>query len=323
MSGIVSSIHINMITYICVLNRSICMPSRVNSSPLTPPPPPEIIPYGKRSLEGIPYSKPSHCRTSPGGGGGGLYHVVKLPNLLSIFPPHTHFMIREQITWQIVHPEIIPYDKRSSWRNTIWLSRYYISIHHPPPPPPRGKFCHGILFGGGGGFPYGIICPWGSSAMGFLPRGRLGLPYGGGGKKSHRWGTFTIWYFIRGGRDSMGGGGVKSHVTPVFHYLAILTLYSLRMQQSHSMQTHIICTFWDLDQIEGTKSPGKLQASFKDGFNYVLDIIEYVGCIAHNRMKKFPGEVYVYDQIRLYEKLLCVCKRAIMIYYMKYRSNID
>ena len=37
---------------------------------------------------------------------------------------------------------------------------------------------------------------------------RLG---GGGGGESHRWGTFTIWYFIRGGggvgNEIHGGGG--------------------------------------------------------------------------------------------------------------------
>ena len=38
---------------------------------------------------------------------------------------------------------------------------------------------------------------------------RLG---GGGGGESHRWGTFTIWYFIRGGGGGMGKemhGGIQ------------------------------------------------------------------------------------------------------------------
>ena len=58
---------------------------------------------------------------------------------------------------------------------------------------PLGKFCHGISSGGGGGecLPCGIISPWGSSAMGFLPG--EGLPYG-----IPSWGTFAIWYNFRG-----------------------------------------------------------------------------------------------------------------------------
>ena len=55
---------------------------------------------------------------------------------------------------------------------------------------PLGKFCHGITFLGGI-LPYGIISPWGSSALGFLPG--EGLPYG-----IPSWGTFAIWYNFRG-----------------------------------------------------------------------------------------------------------------------------
>ena len=38
---------------------------------------------------------------------------------------------------------------------------------------------------------------------------------GGGGKKFHRWGTFTMWYFIRGKEIHGGGGGGERtyHVT--------------------------------------------------------------------------------------------------------------
>ena len=57
---------------------------------------------------------------------------------------------------------------------------------------PLGKFCHRISSGGGGeGLPYGIISPWGDSAMGFLLG--EGLPYG-----IPSWGTFAIWYNFRG-----------------------------------------------------------------------------------------------------------------------------
>ena len=82
------------------------------SPPLTPPPPPppEIIPYGKRSplkdaiWQTFPRKK-SHGRTSPG---GKEYHMVN--------PPHTNFMMRKQIPWQIVPPpppEMIPHGKCS------------------------------------------------------------------------------------------------------------------------------------------------------------------------------------------------------------------
>ena len=55
------------------------------------------------------------------------------------------------------------------------------------PPPPPGEVLPWDVFRGGGGLPYGIIPPWGSSAMGFPPG--EGLP---------SWGTLAIWYNFRG-----------------------------------------------------------------------------------------------------------------------------
>ena len=58
--------------------------------------------------------KKSHGRTSPG---EKQYHNYgkASPSMVDLPPPppYTHFLIREQIPWQIVPPEIIPYGKRS------------------------------------------------------------------------------------------------------------------------------------------------------------------------------------------------------------------
>ena len=111
---------------LCYVMLCACMSKRVshgNSSLLTPHPP-EIIPYGKRSprkntiWQTYPRKK-SHGRTSTG---EKQYHYYgkASPSMLDLPPPHTHFLIREQIQWQIVPPEIIPYGKRSPRKNTIW-----------------------------------------------------------------------------------------------------------------------------------------------------------------------------------------------------------
>ena len=107
------NIHYHALSWICWCHMGIL-----------PPPPPEIIPYGKRPLwrntiwQTFPRKK-SHGRTSPG---GKQYHMVKFPLYGKYSPPptHTNFMIREQIPWEIVPAEIIPYGKRSPWRNIIW-----------------------------------------------------------------------------------------------------------------------------------------------------------------------------------------------------------
>ena len=49
-------------------------------------------------------------------------------------------------------------------------------VHHMVLFPPGEVLLWDFFRGGGGGSPYGIIPPWGSSAMGFLPG--EGLPYG-------------------------------------------------------------------------------------------------------------------------------------------------
>ena len=78
----------------------------------------------------------------------------------------------------------------------------------------RGKVCHSVFLQVEG-LPYGIISPWGSSPIGFLPGGGGGgLPHGiippgevllwdfFRGKVCHKvflhWGTFAIWYNFRG-----------------------------------------------------------------------------------------------------------------------------
>ena len=97
-------------------------------------PDPEIIPYGKRSpwrntiWETFPRKK-FHDRTSPG---GETIPYGKASPLYGKSLPHTHtnFMMREQIPWQIVPPEIIrymanvphegiPYGKPSPGRNPM------------------------------------------------------------------------------------------------------------------------------------------------------------------------------------------------------------
>ena len=54
----------------------------------------------------------------------------------------------------------------------------------------------------------------------------------GGGEKSHRWGTFTIWYFIRGKEIHGGGGG--SHVTPDSPYSGNM-MYPQQKHQFHTI----------------------------------------------------------------------------------------
>ena len=61
---------------------------------------------------------------------------------------------------------------------------------------PLGKFCYGISSGGRFAIWYGIISPWGSSVIGFLPRG-------GGGEVCHMVlspppGEVLLWDFFRG-----------------------------------------------------------------------------------------------------------------------------
>ena len=132
------------------------------------------------------------------------YHnMVKVPHLWDFSPPpppqKKSHMLSQYYIWNLC------------WR------RYAI----------EGKVCHMALFppgevlpweifrggGGGEGLSYGIIFPWGNSAMGFLPGIRFAiwnyfphrevllwdffrggsLPYG-----IPSWGTFAIWYNFRG-----------------------------------------------------------------------------------------------------------------------------
>ena len=78
----------------------------------------------------------------------------------------------------------------------------------PPPPPGRNPMAE---------LSHGEIIPYGKSPPTQIPYALLGQHVrfffrgGGGGEKSHRWGTFTIWYLIWGKEIH---GGRKSHVTP-------------------------------------------------------------------------------------------------------------
>ena len=56
----------------------------------------------------------------------------------------------------------------------------------------------------------------------------------GGGEKSHRWGIFTIWYFIRGKEIHGGGGGGESHVTPDSPYSGNV-MYPQQNNQFHTI----------------------------------------------------------------------------------------
>ena len=97
-----------------------------------------------------------------------------------------------------VTPEGIPYGKPSPGRNpiaevpqgnnTIWQA-------FPPEEIPWQNFPL-----------YGKSPPTQSPYVILGQHVRFVLGGGGGGEKSHRWPTFTIWYFIRG-REIHGGGG--------------------------------------------------------------------------------------------------------------------
>ena len=111
------------------------------------------------------------------------------------------------LPYGIIFPgEVLPWDLFRGGGGEICPIWYYFL--------PLGKFCHRISSGGGGGVLYGIISPWGSSVIGFLPGGGEvchygiippcgnsamrfllgeGLPYG-----IPSWGTFAIWYNFRG-----------------------------------------------------------------------------------------------------------------------------
>ena len=131
------------------------------------------------------------------------YHMVKVPHLWDFSPP-------PPLPKQAAHAVPIIHIWNLCWRRFAieggvlpWdlfrgegLPYGFISL---------GKFCYGISSGGrfairGETLPYGIVPPWGSSAIGFLPG--EGLPYG-----IPSGGTFAIWYNFRGGGGRGGGGG--------------------------------------------------------------------------------------------------------------------
>ena len=136
-----------------------------------PPPPPDKIPYGKSS------------------------------HLWDLFPPSSQqksHMLSQYYIWNLcwrrlaIEGEGLPYIIISPWGSSAieflpggggGLPR---GITHPPPPGEvllwdffRGKVCHNVFLQVEG-LSYGIISPWGSSAIGFLPGGG-----GGGGGVCH------------------------------------------------------------------------------------------------------------------------------------------
>ena len=171
----------------------------------SPPPPPlknfprKLYHMANVPLERIPYGKAS-------------------PSMVNLPPPHTNFMMREQIPWHIAPPpppEIMPYGKLSPGRNTIWQTfprkKYHNrtspwgnnTIWQTPPPPPRKK-SHGRTATGGDNTIWQTFPLYGKSLPTQIPYVILGqhvrflgagrnpidgefLPYGilSGGKEIH------------------------------------------------------------------------------------------------------------------------------------------
>ena len=149
--------------------------------------------------DGIPYGKPSPGNKSNGitSPGGKQYHMVKFPLYGKSHPPHKFH--DKGTNGEIVPAEIMPYGKPSPGRNPITeLPQENNTIWQAFSPEE---------------IPWQNFPLYGKSPPTQIPYVIFGTACaicgerGGGGEKSHRWGTFTIWYFIRGKEIHRGGGG--------------------------------------------------------------------------------------------------------------------
>ena len=117
-----------MLCYVMLCYVMLCMSKRVSHGN-SPPPPKKIPPppTGHTIWQTFPRKK-SHGRTSTG---EKQYHNYgKSFPLYGRSPPppthtHTHLLTREQIPWEIVPSEIIPYGKRSTLKE-------YVMANLPP-----------------------------------------------------------------------------------------------------------------------------------------------------------------------------------------------
>ena len=194
-----------MLCYAMLCYVMLCMRKRVSHGNSSPPPPKKLPPpTGNYTIWQTFPRKKSHGRTSTG---EKQYHNYgrASPSMVDLSPPptHTHLLIREQIPWQIVPSEIIPYGKRSPWRNTLWQTFPRKKSHsrtspggnntmwQTSPPPPRKK-SDGRTSPGGNNTIWQTFPLYGKSPPTQTPYVILGqhvrfLLGGGGGKKSHRW----------------------------------------------------------------------------------------------------------------------------------------
>ena len=182
--------------------------------------PPEEIPLWQT----FPRKK-SHGRISPG---GKQYHMVKLPRF-GKFSPHTDFMIREQIPWQIVPPEIIPYGKPSPGKKShSRTSQGEIIPYGNPPPPPRKK-SYGRTSPGGNNTIWQTFTLYGKSPPKQIPYVIFGqhvrFLFGSGGRNPIDWELLPYGIFSGG----IQGG---SHVTPDSPYSGNMVY---PQQKIHSM----------------------------------------------------------------------------------------
>ena len=118
-------------------------------------------------------------------------HMGIIPPPPPLTPPP-----QEMIPYGKRPPEGIPYGKPSPGRNPIaGFPQGYNTIWQAFPPEE---------------IPWQNFPLYGKSPPTQIPYVILGqhvrFVLGGGGTKSHRWGTFTMWYFIRG-KEIHGGGG--------------------------------------------------------------------------------------------------------------------
>ena len=146
-----------------------------------PPPPPEIIPYGKPSPGRNPMAELPQGET-----------MVNPPHTHNgKSPPHTHthtFHDEGTNTMADCPPG----------NDTIWqmfpMKEYHIMANLPPGRNPTAEFTQGGII------PYGKASPSVANTNSICNIGTACAIYfiggGGGGDKSHRWETFTIWYFI-------------------------------------------------------------------------------------------------------------------------------